>query len=118
MSKWKMPAAAAIGFSILTVNFALARQTENWVSTWAAAPVFAYPNTEFGGLTTREIMHATVGGTQVRLRISNFYGTVPLVIGALHIAVAISDIPSIRTPTPLSPLAVPRPSQFRLVQSQ
>jgi lysophospholipase L1-like esterase len=58
-----------------------------WFSTWAAPPVEAYPDTEFANLTTRQIFYATLAGSQVRLRISNLYGTVPLVIGAAHIAV-------------------------------
>ena len=67
------------------------RAGTNWATTWAASPVFAYAGTEFAGLSTREIMHASLGGSDVRLRISNLYGTVPLVIGAAHIALATSD---------------------------
>ncbi len=82
---------ATAGLFLCGISAAAPAATTNWVSSWSAPPVFAYPGTEFGGLSTREIMHATLGGTQVRLRISNFYGTVPLVVGAAHIAAAISD---------------------------
>jgi lysophospholipase L1-like esterase len=59
----------------------------SWFSTWAAPPVEAPAGTDFGGLTTREILHATLAGSEVRLRISNLYGTIPLTIGEAHIAV-------------------------------
>ena len=75
--------AASIGLQSIAAH---AAQPGPWFSSWAAPPVQAYPNTEFAGLTTRQIIHATLGGGQVRLRISNLYGTVPLVIGAAHIA--------------------------------
>jgi lysophospholipase L1-like esterase len=79
---------SAIAFAALAPNSAMAaRPGANWASAWAAPPEYAYPKTEFGGLTTREILHATAAGNQVRLRISNLYGGYPLVIRAAHIAV-------------------------------
>jgi lysophospholipase L1-like esterase len=61
----------------------------HWVGTWAAAP-FAAQNPE-GGLgsadtTLREIVHVSLGGSRVRIVLSNEFGLDPLTIGAAHIA--------------------------------
>ena len=44
--------------------------------------------TEFAANTTlRQIVHTSIGGSTVRVRLSNEIGTQPLVIGAAHVAV-------------------------------
>src|SRR5262249_6469052 len=60
------------------------------VQSWAvgdiepqAANTLSYVNQ-----TIREIVHTSVGGDQVRVRIANTFGTVPLVIGEAHVAVS------------------------------
>ena len=63
-----------------------------WVGTWTASPQapeppLILPNpSQFQNQTIRQIVHTSVGGHQVRIRLSNEYGTVPLVVGAAHIA--------------------------------
>ena len=66
-----------------------------WVATWGAAMVAtdsagASPGhaPDLTGLTLREIVHTSVGGQQVRVWLSNRFGTEPLHIGAVHIAIA------------------------------
>jgi hypothetical protein len=44
------------------------------------------PFTQFANQTLRQIVHASIGGTKVRILISNAYGTAPVMIGAAHIA--------------------------------
>jgi lysophospholipase L1-like esterase len=63
------------------------RQASNWIGTWATAPagVAGTPET-FRDETLRLIVHTSVGGDRVRVRISNTFGTGPLVIGAAHVA--------------------------------
>ena len=64
---------------------------EHWVGTWSTAlhePDLGVPglaNTGFNNQTLRQIVHASVGGRQVRVRLSTF-GANSLVIGAAHIA--------------------------------
>ena len=61
---------------------------EHWVGTWAAAPqrpVVGATRT-FENQTVRLIVHISVGGKRVRVKISNLFGDSPLVIGAVHIA--------------------------------
>ena len=66
-----------------------------WLPTWAPSqsPVAARPAAEardpvptYANTTIREIVHTTIGGDRVRIRISNEYGDRPLTIGAAHVA--------------------------------
>jgi lysophospholipase L1-like esterase len=58
----------------------------HWTGTWAAAPSFAEGNTQYTDQTLRLIVHTSLGGNQVRVRLSNTFGSQPLKIGAAHIA--------------------------------
>jgi hypothetical protein len=44
------------------------------------------PFVQFTNQTLRQIVHASIGGTKVRVLISNAYGSAPVTIGAGHIA--------------------------------
>lgn len=66
---------------------------EQWTGAWGAGP--AGPplpaNTQmFTGQTVRLIVHASIGGNRVRVRLSNEMGAVPLHIGAAQVAVRAS----------------------------
>jgi len=79
----------------LMLSFAQARaaaqppQSDHWVGTWAEAP-YAAANTDgtFGAtdVTLRQIVHVSLGGSRVRIVLSNEFGLDPLTIGAAHIA--------------------------------
>lgn len=55
--------------------------------TWAIGQINPATIAPLGNQTLREIVHTSVGGEFVRVRIANTFGTAPLVIGAAHIAV-------------------------------
>ena len=61
---------------------------KQWIGTWAAAPQPPTPGhlQSFRNQTLRLIVHTTVGGTRVRIKISNTFGDHPLLIGGAHIA--------------------------------
>jgi lysophospholipase L1-like esterase len=67
---------------------------QQWVGTWASAPLLdahAKPANQLltpgtTGATLREVVHVSIGGETLRVRFSNLYGTDPLVIGAAQIA--------------------------------
>jgi lysophospholipase L1-like esterase len=66
-----------------------------WVQTWGAAPLPPSPaagpfpaTASFSNQTVRQTVRVSVGGGRVRLRLSNEYGTKPLVIGAARIALS------------------------------
>jgi lysophospholipase L1-like esterase len=67
---------------------------EHWVGTWATAAVDrAAPDSAFTAedRTLRQIVHVSLGGSLVRIELSNEFGAEPLTIGAAHIALAGND---------------------------
>jgi lysophospholipase L1-like esterase len=64
------------------------QQGDNWVGTWAAVPT-ATPATSTPTLdnqTIRQVIHTSVAGSQLRLRLTNEFGTRVLRIGEVHVA--------------------------------
>ena len=67
----------------------------HWVGTWAASPAPQLPEAAqmyaskliFADQTIREIVHTSIGGDTVRVRLSNAYGGQMVEVGAAHIAV-------------------------------
>jgi lysophospholipase L1-like esterase len=78
------PVEAGAGRSALAASPAAGA----WVGTWATVPtaVPATNVTTFENQTIREIVHVSVGGDTVRVRLSNEFGGVPLLIGEAHVA--------------------------------
>ena len=108
MRRWVLIGLAAL----LLLQPARAQQGEHWVGTWmvahigrpqnppappappppapgtttappAAPPAFMH----FNNQTLRQIVRTSIGGTRARVVLSNAFGTVPLTVGAAHIAV-------------------------------
>ncbi|MFH8370283.1 SGNH/GDSL hydrolase family protein [Streptomyces sp. NPDC018031] len=65
-----------------------------WVGTWSAAASAAEPNTYDGyaGMSIRNVVHTSVGGSSVRIHLSNLYGARPLTL--THVSVAVAAAPS------------------------
>ena len=59
-----------------------------WVGTWSASPEAANAPIHFNGQTIRQIVHTSLSGDRVRVRLSNAFGTESLVIGAAHVALS------------------------------
>ena len=74
--------------SIPATPQAPATKTAHWIGTWAAAPQPSLPGAvqTFQNQTLRLIVHTSVGGTQLRIKVSNTFGDHELLIGAAHIA--------------------------------
>src|SRR5215472_4631302 len=95
-----LPVAAAIAlgaFFGLRNSNAESRESGDWIETWTASPQPIWGADFFAPLniprslryqTVRQIATITLGGTRVRIVLSNEYGSEPLVIGAAHVAVA------------------------------
>ncbi len=69
---------------------ALANSDQHWVGSWSTAMHapdvgFGITNPGFDNQTLRQIVHTSVGGDQVRVKLSTF-GANALVVGAAHIA--------------------------------
>jgi lysophospholipase L1-like esterase len=59
-----------------------------WVGTWSASPQQVAGAIQINGQTVRQIVHTSLGGARLRVRLSNAYGTSPLVIGTARVAVS------------------------------
>jgi len=77
-----------VALLLLVAPQASASSHARWVGAWATSPttVPASDTTTFEDQTLRQVVHLSVGGTSVRVRLSNEFGTVPLVIGEAHVA--------------------------------
>src|SRR4051812_15564041 len=94
----------AIFAALLSADAPRARQrtAEHWVGTWATALVARASQPaasasqqgapapqappRFANQTLRQIVRVTLGGDNVRVVLSNAFGTSPLQVGAAHVA--------------------------------
>ena len=62
----------------------------DWVGTWHTAMAQRLPGTDHGlpNHSIRNVVHTSVGGAAARVRLSNVYGTVPVTMGRVTVAVA------------------------------
>lgn len=70
--------------SLVTTTAMAATDHTDWIDTWASAP--DSPGPLLKTQTVRQIVRSSVGGTQVRIRLSNLFGIAPLTIGPVHLA--------------------------------
>jgi lysophospholipase L1-like esterase len=79
---------------------------QGWVSSWSASPQAATPGslaaTGFDNQTVRNVVFTSAGGSLVRVRFTNTFGSQPLTIGRAAIAVAGSGANLASNSTPLS----------------
>ena len=65
--------------------------SQTWVGTWAASqqipePQNALPPADLNDVTIRQIFHLSIGGSTLRVHLSNVFGTEPLHLLSVHIA--------------------------------
>ena len=83
-------AAAVVSANSLTLLPAVAQVRTNWISSWTAspqAPRGVIP-ASFSNRTICQIVHLSVGGDKVRVRLSNEFGARPVLIGAASVAMS------------------------------
>jgi len=80
-----------------------AQDSGAWVGTWATAPVLLPPPPDdapagrgpgpvrIHNQTVRQIIHTSIGGSAVRVAVTNLFGSEPLDIGAAHVALRSGD---------------------------
>lgn len=86
-------ARALLGLALLTLSLNV--HGAEWIQTWGAAPLPPTPaqgpfpaTPSFANQTLRQIVRVSVGGGRLRIRLTNEYGTRPLAIGAVRVAVS------------------------------
>jgi lysophospholipase L1-like esterase len=80
--------AAALAFTAPQLH-AESWTAAHWTGTWGAGaggPPLAGKRQPLSNQTLRLIVHTSIGGSRVRIRLSNEMGDTPLTIGAAHIA--------------------------------
>ena len=100
-------AAALIAATLITPAFAQTHHEPappHWVGTWAASqqlpePANSLPPEDLTDATLRQIVHLSIGGTELRVHLSNAFGTQPLTITSAHIARPLSASTSAIDPT-------------------
>jgi lysophospholipase L1-like esterase len=70
----------------------LAAGQGHWVTTWGCGPQLTEPGNlppaPLANSTLRQFVHVTIGGNYLRVRFSNAYGTNPVTMNAVHVALA------------------------------
>ncbi|MBM7127946.1 SGNH/GDSL hydrolase family protein [Dyella mobilis] len=69
---------------LVATTVAIGADRTAWVDTWACAPDSA--GALLKAQTVRQIVRTSVAGTQVRIRLSNLFGSGPLTVGNVHLA--------------------------------
>ncbi|HEY4354618.1 MAG TPA: SGNH/GDSL hydrolase family protein [Acidobacteriaceae bacterium] len=74
-----------------------------WVGSWAASPQLCEPQNSIAQedadhVVLRQIVHLSLGGSSLRMEISNEFGTQPLEFTAAHVALATSPATSAIAP--------------------
>jgi lysophospholipase L1-like esterase len=84
-----MAVAACALFAGAAVAQVAERRDVHWIGSWGAAPAASRdpaPIYSFDGQTLRLMVHTSIGGRRVRIRLSNELGTEPLQVASAHIA--------------------------------
>jgi lysophospholipase L1-like esterase len=83
--------AALLVLTATAVSFSAGQPQTRWVGSWAASqqlvePANALSAEDLHDATLRQIVHLSLGGSEIRLRLSNRFGSTPLHLTAVHIA--------------------------------
>ena len=85
--------ASLVVVALIANPIALADELQpdkHWVGTWTTPPVSQAAtgnnSTGFGNQTLRQIVHVSLGGSELRVRLSNLFGTKDVTVGAAHVA--------------------------------
>lgn len=67
------------------------RAQDRWVDSWTSSqqlpePQNSLPADDLRDATLRQVVHLSIGGTQLRLRLSNRFGPAPLHFASVHVA--------------------------------
>ncbi len=63
----------------------------SWVGTWSAAANGGVSDTGYAGYTIRNLVHTSIGGERVRVKLSNTFGTKPVLFA--HTTVGLQRVP-------------------------
>ena len=96
----KMAAAIfALAFFAPAALASPGRNKTRWVESWAASEQIPEPRNalapaDLTDATLRQIVHLSIGGPRFRVHLSNAFGTKPLTLDSVHVALAVSPATS------------------------
>ena len=78
---------------VMALGVAFAAPEQPWVAAWATSPTAVDPDSKqpllnLAQQTVRQRVRLSVGGTQLRIRLSNEFGSTPLTIGTATLALS------------------------------
>jgi lysophospholipase L1-like esterase len=77
---------AAVGLTVAFFSFAAAENSsQHWVATWSASNAAVPDPATFKNQTLREIIHTSVGGQAVRIRLANTFGTQAVTFESVYV---------------------------------
>lgn len=74
----------ALLLSLTISTFAHCAPNERWSPAWVAVP--DSPGPALKGQTVRQVVRTSIAGSKIRIRLSNLYGSEPVTIGPVHLA--------------------------------
>jgi lysophospholipase L1-like esterase len=87
----KNPSSAGFMMVIDQISLTTAGGSSSWVGTWSGAPQLTessnLPPASLSNSTLRQVVHVSVGGSQLRVRFSNEFGNGSVTIRSAHVAV-------------------------------
>lgn len=88
---------------------AVAQDKSHWVASWATSQMVptnenVAPAEDLTDATLRQIVRVTIGGKRLRVRLSNAFGTAPLVVSAASVALSADNATSRIVLATLKPL--------------
>ncbi len=97
-------------FVVVCASATAAQNNATWVGTWASAqqlvePANVLPAENAGDITLRQVVHLSLGGRSLRIRVSNRHGGAPLHFTAVHIARPVSAASSSIDPATDTPVS-------------
>ena len=83
----------AVFVALTSISHSAVSQLPSWIATWTASLAAADPDpseplANLDNQTVRERLHVTVGGRQIRIRLSNEFGSAPLLVGRVSVGLA------------------------------
>jgi len=77
---------AALGLTVAFFSFAAAENpSQHWVATWSTSNAAVPDPATFKNQTLREIVHTSVGGQAVRIRLANTFGTQAVTFDSVYV---------------------------------
>jgi lysophospholipase L1-like esterase len=81
-----------LALMVCGVEIQLVAGQGHWVTTWGCGPQLTEPGNlppaPLANSTLRQFVHVTIGGSHLRVRLSNAYGTNSVMINSAHVALA------------------------------